>query len=47
MSSTLGGRASVRLFYEYNFGDGWWHTIEFEKVEPWTDDDPDAARLAK
>lgn len=31
-----------RLFYEYDFGDGWWHTITLEKVEPWRDGDQDA-----
>ncbi|MGI5950248.1 MAG: plasmid pRiA4b ORF-3 family protein [Brooklawnia sp.] len=31
-----------RLFYEYDFGDGWQHTIRLEKVEPWQDDSPDA-----
>ncbi len=31
-----------RLFYEYDFGDGWWHTIKLEKVEPWVDGAPDA-----
>ncbi|WIY82934.1 plasmid pRiA4b ORF-3 family protein [Propionimicrobium sp. PCR01-08-3] len=31
-----------RLFYEYDFGDSWWHTIKLEKVEPWDDDYPDA-----
>ncbi|MDF1489868.1 plasmid pRiA4b ORF-3 family protein [Tessaracoccus caeni] len=35
-----------RLFYEYDFGDGWWHTIKLEKVEPWVDGDPDAHCLA-
>ncbi len=34
-----------RLFYEYDFGDGWRHTIKLEKVEPWTDGDPDAVCL--
>lgn len=29
-----------RLYYEYDFGDGWDHTIRLEKVEPWTDGDP-------
>ncbi len=31
-----------RLFYEYDFGDSWWHTIKLEKVEPWPEDGPDA-----
>ena len=35
-----------RLFYEYDFGDGWWHTIKLEKVEPWNEGDPDAFCLA-
>ena len=29
-----------RLFYEYDFGDSWHHTIKLEKVEPWVDGDP-------
>jgi hypothetical protein len=28
-----------RLFYEYDFGDGWHHTVKLEKVEPWRDAD--------
>lgn len=35
-----------RLFYEYDFGDGWWHTIKLEAVEPSRDGDPRAACLA-
>ncbi len=35
-----------RLFYEYDFGDGWWHTIKLESVEPWSEGDPAAACLA-
>lgn len=31
-----------RLFYEYDFGDSWSHTIQLEKVEPWVDDAPAA-----
>ncbi len=31
-----------RLFYEYDFGDSWQHTIKLEKVEPWHDDYPKA-----
>jgi hypothetical protein len=27
------GRKKVRLEYEYDFGDSWWHVIEVEKVE--------------
>lgn len=29
-----------RLFYEYDFGDSWHHTLKLEKVEPWADGDP-------
>lgn len=36
------GKAGHRLFYEYDFGDGWWHTLKLEKVEPWVDGDPGA-----
>lgn len=25
-----------RLFYQYDFGDSWEHTLKLEKVEPWT-----------
>lgn len=35
-----------RLFYEYDFGDGWLHTVKLEKVEQWVDGDPDAHCLA-
>lgn len=35
-----------RLFYEYDFGDGWDHTLKLEKVEPWAKDAPDAACVA-
>lgn len=31
-----------RLFYEYDFGDSWSHTIRLEKVEAWREGDPDA-----
>lgn len=31
-----------RLFYTYDFGDDWEHTIKLEKVEPWVDGAPDA-----
>ena len=35
-----------RLFYEYDFGDSWHHTIKLEKVEPWVDGDPVAVCVA-
>ena len=35
-----------QLFYEYDFGDSWWHTIELEAVEPCTDDHLAASCLA-
>lgn len=31
-----------RLFYEYDFGDYWQHTLRLEKVEAWRDGDPEA-----
>lgn len=31
-----------RLFYEYDFGDSWHHTVKLEKVEPWRGGDPEA-----
>ena len=34
------------LFYEYDFGDGWQHTLRLEAVEPWQDGDPVASCLA-
>ena len=34
------------LFYEYDFGDGWRHTLKLEKVETWVDGDPVAVCLA-
>lgn len=34
-----------RLFYEYDFGDGWDHTLKLEKVEAWVDGDPVAVCL--
>lgn len=40
------GKAGHRLFYEYDFGDGWWHTLKLEKVEPWVDGDPEASCIA-
>ena len=40
------GEPGHRLFYEYDFGDGWWHTLELEKIEPWQDGDPIAFCLA-
>lgn len=35
-----------RLFYEYDFGDSWHHTIKLEKVEQWVDGDPLAVCVA-
>lgn len=35
-----------RLFYEYDFGDSWQHTVKLEKVEPWVDSDPVATCVA-
>jgi predicted transcriptional regulator len=29
-----------RLFYAYDFGDSWSHTVKLEKVEPWVQDAP-------
>lgn len=31
-----------RLFYWYDFGDSWHHTVKLEKVEPWVEGDPEA-----
>ncbi|MFT4217092.1 MAG: plasmid pRiA4b ORF-3 family protein [Micropruina sp.] len=33
-------KTGSRLYYEYDFGDSWRHTIRLEKTEPWTDGDP-------
>ncbi len=35
-----------RLFYEYDFGDAWHHTIKLEQIEGWAADAPDAACIA-
>ena len=35
-----------RLFYEYDFGDAWHHTLKLEKVERWVADAPTAVCLA-
>lgn len=40
------GQPGHRLFYEYDFGDGWHHTLKLEKVEPWRDGDPPAVCIA-
>ncbi|MFT3834590.1 MAG: plasmid pRiA4b ORF-3 family protein [Micropruina sp.] len=40
------GKPKDRLYYEYDFGDGWDHTIRLEKVEPWTDGDRVATCIA-
>ena len=37
------GEPGHRLFYEYDFGDSWHHTIKLERVEPWVDGQPDAS----
>ena len=29
-----------RLYYDYDFGDNWQHTLRLEKVEPWNPGDP-------
>ena len=38
-------RAGDRLFYTYDFGDGWDHSITVESVRSATDDDPPAVCL--
>ena len=35
-----------RLFYTYDLGDSWHHTLTLEKVEPWVEDDPVARCVA-
>ena len=35
-----------RLFYTYDFGDSWHHTLTLEKVEPWVEGDPIARCVA-
>lgn len=40
------GEPGHRLFYEYDFGDSWHHTIKLEKVEPWVEGDPVAVCVA-
>lgn len=35
-----------RLFYVYDFGDSWHHTLKLERVEPWDDDAPVAECVA-
>lgn len=35
-----------RLFYTYDFGDSWHHTLTLEKVEPWIEGDPVAVCVA-
>ena len=35
-----------RLFYEYDFGDAWHHTIKLESVEVWSEGDPLCVCLA-
>ncbi len=35
-----------RLFYTYDFGDSWHHTLTLEKVDPWVEDDPVARCVA-
>ncbi|MGB4917358.1 MAG: plasmid pRiA4b ORF-3 family protein [Propionicimonas sp.] len=38
-------RPGHRLFYEYDFGDGWQHTLELQQIEPWVEGDPPATCL--
>ncbi len=38
--------AGDRLYYEYDFGDGWDHTIEVESVAPYDDNEPRARCVA-
>lgn len=40
------GEPGHRLFYEYDFGDSWHHTIKLERVEPWVEGDPVAVCVA-
>jgi hypothetical protein len=40
------GEPGHRLFYEYDFGDSWLHTIKLETVEPWAEGDPIAVCVA-
>lgn len=35
-----------RLFYEYDFGDGWRHTLKLEHVLPWVEGEPLASCVA-
>ena len=35
-----------RIYLDYDFGDGWVHTIRLEKIEPWDQGAPDAVCLA-
>ena len=39
-------RPGDRIYLDYDFGDGWVHTIRLEKVEPWVEGAPDAVCLA-
>lgn len=40
------GEPGHRLFYEYDFGDSWSHTIRLEKIEPWSEGAPVAVCVA-
>ena len=39
-------RPGDRIYLDYDFGDGWVHTIRLEKIETWDEVTPDAVCLA-
>ena len=39
-------RPGDRIYLDYDFGDGWVHTIRLEKIETWDEGTPDAVCLA-